>query len=230
MTLKADFWRVHILTRSFVPNTLRESRTVLEILNDAVAAPSVMASIGRRHRDHRCSARFRLPPLKKGGWGGFSADAGAAATTGGRSSLPFLRARFCHYTSRLMPLHCKKEHKGRSRDLRNNMTEAERTLWSRIRRKQVLGLQFYRQKPIHQYIVDFYCSKAGLVIEIDGGQHWRRDHAEQDRERDAVLQQLGLKVLRFSNIEVLSQLDGVLATLHEVSRKQLAERSEASAE
>ena len=116
-----------------------------------------------------------------------------------------------------MPLPYNKDHKERARDLRKNQTEAESSLWSRLRRKQILGLQFYRQKPIHQYIVDFYCPKARLVIEVDGGQHWQPDHAEQDRERDAVLGQLGLKVLRFSNFEVLKQLQPVLDSIHEVA-------------
>ena len=59
-----------------------------------------------------------------------------------------------------------------SRDLRNNMTDAEQLLWQRLRRKQILGLQFYRQKPILNFIVDFYCPAASLVIECDGGQHY----------------------------------------------------------
>ena len=59
-----------------------------------------------------------------------------------------------------------------SRDLRKNMTEAEQLLWSRLRNKQILGLQFYRQKLLLNYIVDFYCPSANLVIECDGGQRW----------------------------------------------------------
>ncbi len=120
-----------------------------------------------------------------------------------------------------MPLPYNKDHKHRARDLRSNMTDAERALWSKLRRKQLLGLQVYRQKPIHQYIVDFYCPKAHLVIEVDGGQHWQPDHAEQDRERDAVLEQVGLKVLRFSNHEVLGQLDQVVAAIHEIASQRL---------
>ncbi len=61
-----------------------------------------------------------------------------------------------------------------SRDLRNNMTDAEKLLWSRLRNKQILGLQFYRQKPILNYIVDFYCPAANLVIECDGGPNLRK--------------------------------------------------------
>ena len=68
-----------------------------------------------------------------------------------------------------------------SRDLRRNMTDAEQWLWQRLRRKQILGLQFYRQKPILNFIVDFYCPAANLVIECDGGQHYTAEGLEADR-------------------------------------------------
>ncbi len=122
-----------------------------------------------------------------------------------------------------MPRPYNKDHKERARDLRAHMTDAERHLWRHLRRKQILGLQFYRQKPIHQYIVDFYCPRAHLVIEVDGGQHFQPDHAEQDRERDAVLEQLGLETLRFSNRDILQHLDQVLATIHQVARQRLGQ-------
>lgn len=69
-----------------------------------------------------------------------------------------------------------------SRDLRNNMTDAVQMLWQRLRRKQILGLQFYRQKPILNFIVDFYCSAANLVIECDGGQLFINEGIEADLE------------------------------------------------
>ena len=59
-----------------------------------------------------------------------------------------------------------------SQELRKNMTDAERQLWSKLRGKQLKGLQIYRQRIIGNYIVDFYCPKANLIIEIDGGQHY----------------------------------------------------------
>jgi len=68
-----------------------------------------------------------------------------------------------------------------SRNLRRNMTDAEQLLWHRIRRKQVLGLQFYRQKPILNFIVDFYCPAVNLVIECDGGQHYTETGLEADQ-------------------------------------------------
>ncbi|MDY6450401.1 endonuclease domain-containing protein [Acinetobacter faecalis] len=102
-----------------------------------------------------------------------------------------------------------------SRDLRNNMTDAEKLLWSRLRNKQILGLQFYRQKPILNFIVDFYCPAVNLVIECDGSQHFTEDGLEADRVRDEALAQLGLKVLRFDNGQVMGQIDDVVEVVYQ---------------
>jgi very-short-patch-repair endonuclease len=112
-----------------------------------------------------------------------------------------------------------------SRDLRNNMTDAEKLLWSRLRNKQILGLQFYRQKPILNFIVDFYCPVANLVIECDGGQHFTDEGLEADRARDEVLAQLGLKVLRFNNGQVLGQIDEVVELVYLYCLKELPTES-----
>lgn len=101
-----------------------------------------------------------------------------------------------------------------SRDLRNNMTDAEQLLWRKLRRKQILGLQFYRQKPILNFIVDFYCPAANLVIECDGGQHYTAEGLEADRARDQALAQLGLNVLRFDNRQILTEIDGVVEKIY----------------
>ena len=77
-----------------------------------------------------------------------------------------------------------------SRDLRNNMTDAEQLLWQRLRRKQILGLQFYRQKPILNFIVDFYCPSVRLVIVCDGSQHYNEIGVEADQNRDHALSEL----------------------------------------
>lgn len=100
-----------------------------------------------------------------------------------------------------------------ARELRKNMTEAEQMLWSRLRRKQLLGVQFYRQKPIGSYIVDFYSPAAGLVIELDGSQHYEPEHACRDAERDACLASQGLLVLRFDNLQVLTETEAVMAEI-----------------
>jgi len=97
-----------------------------------------------------------------------------------------------------------------SQKLRKNMTDAEQRLWARIRGKQLKGYQFYRQKPIGDYIADFYCPKAKLVIELDGGQHYTEDGRQKDKIRDKYLSDNGLKVLRFSDKDVLAQIESVL--------------------
>lgn len=108
-----------------------------------------------------------------------------------------------------------------SRDLRNNMTDAEQMLWQRLRRKQILGLQFYRQKPILNYIVDFYCPSANLVIECDGGQHYTEDGRLADQIRDQVLSELGLVVLRFSNRQILTETDAVVEQIYWIAKQRL---------
>lgn len=108
-----------------------------------------------------------------------------------------------------------------SRDLRNNMTDAEKFLWSKIRNKQILGVQFYRQKPILNFIVDFYCPTANLVIECDGRQHYTDEGLEADRIRNYALEQLGLKVLRFDNRHVMVEIDAVVQVILDVISLQL---------
>src|SRR3972149_8572946 len=77
--------------------------------------------------------------------------------------------------------------KDKARELRKNLTDSESTLWSRLRNKQFLGVQFYRQKPIGESIVDFYAPGAKLVVEVDGSQHGRSDHVKKDTCRDEYL-------------------------------------------
>ena len=101
-----------------------------------------------------------------------------------------------------------------SRTLRRNMTDVEKLLWSRLKGKQLKGFQFNRQKPIGNYIVDFYCLPAKLVIEVDGGQHYTSDGKEKDRVRDDYMAQNGLSVLRFSDRDVFENLDGVVETIY----------------
>ena len=83
------------------------------------------------------------------------------------------------------------------------MTDAEKSLWSKIRGKQLNGRHFYRQKIIGDYIADFYCPKAKLVIEINGGQHYSDEGKEEDSLRDEHMARAGIRVLRFSDREVL---------------------------
>jgi len=107
------------------------------------------------------------------------------------------------------------------RTLRSNMTETEVRLWNRIRKKQINDLQFFRQRPIGNFVVDFYCPKMKLVIEIDGGQHfWDENTKENDFKKNNYLKnKLNLNVLRFSNIEVFNNMEGVIGKIIEVAQK-----------
>jgi very-short-patch-repair endonuclease len=91
-----------------------------------------------------------------------------------------------------------------------NLTDAEQRLWARLRRKQILGVQFYRQKTIGNYIADFYAPAARLVVEVDGSQHFDCPQAEHDRRRTAYLERVGLRVLRYTDRQVLLELDSVM--------------------
>ena len=101
-----------------------------------------------------------------------------------------------------------------ARRLRTGMTDAEQWLWQNVRRKQMLGVQFYRQKPIGSYIVDFYAPNAKLVVEVDGGQHLESGQLGRDKRRDDHLRSLGLEVMRFDNLQVLTQGRAVLESIY----------------
>jgi very-short-patch-repair endonuclease len=103
-----------------------------------------------------------------------------------------------------------KQLKALSQHLRKNMTDAESMLWLKLRRKQLKERPFYRQKIIGKYIVDFYCPRANLVIELDGGQHYSEIGQAKDRARDDVLTKMGIKVLGFSDRDVFENTGGVM--------------------
>ena len=89
------------------------------------------------------------------------------------------------------------------------MTDAERKLWSPLRDRQIDGLKFRRQHPIGQYVLDFLCEERRLAVELDGSQHT----AEKDAVRTAWLADHGIRILRFWNNDVLTNLSGVLETI-----------------
>lgn len=105
----------------------------------------------------------------------------------------------------------------RARELRRDLTLAERKLWEVLKQRQLDGHRFRRQHPLGSYIADFACLEAGIVIEVDGGQH--HDN-ELDRRRDRYMQGIGFEVLRFWNNDVLQNLEGVCAVIAQA----LAER------
>jgi very-short-patch-repair endonuclease len=105
-------------------------------------------------------------------------------------------------------LHYDPKLKQRSRELRNNITLAEVLLWNQLKRSEMLGYPFLKQRPIHKYIVDFYCPRLKLVIEIDGESH--RNKFESDQTRQRRLEDLGLSVMRFHDRDVKRDMANVL--------------------
>ena len=103
-----------------------------------------------------------------------------------------------------------------ARKLRRDQTDAERTLWFRLRDRRVQGLKFRRQAPIASYIVDFCCESARLIVELDGGQHAER--SGEDAKRTAALEARGYLVLRFWNNDVLKNIDGVVESILDTLR------------
>lgn len=107
-----------------------------------------------------------------------------------------------------------------AKKLRNNQTEAELYLWDNLQRLTYLNIRFKRQHPVLYFIADFYCHKAKIIIEVDGGYHDIPEQYLYDRNRENELNELGLKVVRFTNEEVLNSIEKVLRTIE----KEIKER------
>lgn len=100
---------------------------------------------------------------------------------------------------------------GIAKRLRRDMTDAERVLWRELRAHRFAGFKFKRQEPLGDYVVDFICHAAKLIVELDGGQHADREAADVERTR--WLESQGFRVLRFWNNEVLANIEGVMQVL-----------------
>ena len=109
---------------------------------------------------------------------------------------------FLHYNPKLKEL---------ARQLRNNSTLSEALLWNELKRKKMKGYDFHRQKPIDKYIVDFYCPAIRLAIEIDGESHF--GSSKDDEQRQKRLDALGIQFLRFDDLIVKTNMEGVLKTI-----------------
>jgi very-short-patch-repair endonuclease len=101
-----------------------------------------------------------------------------------------------------------------ARQMRHQPTHAERRLWAQLRAHRRLGFQFRRQHVVDRFILDFYCAVARLVIEVDGPSHGYS--IEEDAIRQAYLESLGLRVMRFTNAQVMNHLASVLTAIDEV--------------
>ncbi|WP_425568849.1 endonuclease domain-containing protein [Pedobacter jeongneungensis] len=92
-------------------------------------------------------------------------------------------------------------------------TDAEEMMWQCLRNKKILNFKFRRQHPLHQYIADFYCHEAKLIIEIDGGIHNNPENQEYDQNRTVELMKIGITVIRFTNEDVNNNLDEVIKVI-----------------
>lgn len=99
------------------------------------------------------------------------------------------------------------------KELRNNSTSAEVTLWLCLKGKQLGGRKFRRQHSIENYILDFYCPSEKLAVELDGAGHFTAAGYEYDLKRTALLESHGIKVIRFENCEVFEAIEAVLETI-----------------
>jgi cyclase len=109
----------------------------------------------------------------------------------------------------------------KAKELRRYETEAEKRLWSMLSRNQMLGLQFRRQHPINRFIVDFYCAKIKLVIEVDGNIHDIPENKVYDIGRSQILNDFGITVIRFSNDQIIDGIKNVIETIKETVKQLL---------
>ena len=112
-----------------------------------------------------------------------------------------------------------------AKNLRKSRNLAEVLFWNEVKSKKFHSLDFDRQRVIDNYIVDFYCAQAGLVLEIDGGQHYEEENLISDKVRSLVLRQYGLVVLRFTNLEIKQNFSGVCEAI-ELLLKERIEKKE----
>jgi very-short-patch-repair endonuclease len=103
--------------------------------------------------------------------------------------------------------------RSRARSLRRDSTDAEQIIWNALRAHRLNEAAFRRQTPIGPYVADFVCHASGLVIELDGGQHFESEQMKRDVRRDTFLASKGFRVLRFNNHDVMANREGVLETI-----------------
>ncbi|MDZ7754975.1 endonuclease domain-containing protein [Rhodohalobacter sp.] len=111
--------------------------------------------------------------------------------------------------------------KERARELRNNSTQSERILWKYLKGNQMLGYDFHRQKPVNNFIIDFFCQELYLGIELDGYSHLFEEKSIYDIKREKKLKSLGVEIIRFWDEEVFNDIDNVLRVIEHVVLKSL---------
>ncbi len=109
-----------------------------------------------------------------------------------------------------MKVYNQSKHKDKRRILRNNPTNSETLLWQVLKGKKLAGYKFRRQYGVGRYVIDFYCPKVKVAIEVDGPIHVKTDEIEYDKQRDSYLSEFGIKVIRFKNEDMEKDLEGVI--------------------
>lgn len=111
----------------------------------------------------------------------------------------------------------------KAKELRRTETEAEKLLWARLNKNQLLGLQFRRQHPINRFIADFYCHKIKLVIEVDGSIHEIPEHQSYDIGRSEIFNDFGITVIRFTNDQIINNIETVIKSIKNESARLLSD-------
>ncbi|VAX30102.1 hypothetical protein MNBD_NITROSPIRAE03-507 [hydrothermal vent metagenome] len=118
---------------------------------------------------------------------------------------------------KILPYNAKLKEK--ARHLRNNSTKAEIRLWLYLKGGQMMGYDFDRQKPIDNFIVDFFCRDLMLAIEVDGYTHTFEEVADRDERKEKRLQELGVRIIRFKDEDVMNNLEGVMKEIENRVKK-----------
>ena len=110
-----------------------------------------------------------------------------------------------------------------AKELRKFETESEKLLWSRLNKNQIIGLQFRRQHPINLFIADFYCPKIKLIFEVDGSIHELLEYQSHDIGRSEILNDFGITVIRFTNEQILNEIDSTIEQIETTAKILLTE-------
>ena len=112
----------------------------------------------------------------------------------------------------------------KAKELRKYETDAEKILWTKLNRNQIMGLQFRRQHPIDRFIADFYCAKIKLVIEVDGSIHELPENQDYDIGRSEILNDFGITVIRFSNEQVIKEIEKTIKEIEKTVNNLMSKK------
>jgi very-short-patch-repair endonuclease len=117
--------------------------------------------------------------------------------------------------TKMAKVYNKKKYQKRRRALRNNMPKSEVILWSKLKNRQMHGERFLRQYGVDQYVIDFYCPRLKIAIEIDGDSHFMKNAEYRDKVRQEYIERYRIKFLRYTNVDVIDNIDGVCQHIYD---------------